>query len=76
MLRFSIRDLLWLTVVASVVICWYLDRCRIDQLFVRTQALEKQFSTVGADLTTANKRIAGLENRTQALNNEFRRTRR
>jgi hypothetical protein len=30
-LRFTIRDLLWLTVVAAVLVCWWLDRSRLKQ---------------------------------------------
>jgi hypothetical protein len=30
MLRFTIRDVLWLTVVAALAIAWYVDRASID----------------------------------------------
>ena len=30
-IRFTIRDLLWLTVVAAVLVCWWLDRSRLRQ---------------------------------------------
>ena len=32
-IRFTIRDLLWLTVVAAVLVCWWLDRSRLKQQF-------------------------------------------
>jgi hypothetical protein len=28
-LRFTIRDLLWLTALAAVLVCWWLDRSRL-----------------------------------------------
>ena len=30
MFRFSIRDVLWLTVVAAVAVAWWLDRRQLD----------------------------------------------
>jgi hypothetical protein len=44
MFRFSIRDILWLTVLAAVTVMWWIDRTklRIDWLQVKAdqQALE------------------------------------
>jgi hypothetical protein len=32
MIRFSLRDLLWLVVLASVVAAWYADHRRLNEL--------------------------------------------
>ena len=40
MLRFTIRDVLWLTVVAALAIGWWWDRFRLDdelRAFIETQ---------------------------------------
>ncbi|HZL89066.1 MAG TPA: hypothetical protein VFB96_11875 [Pirellulaceae bacterium] len=31
MVRFSIRDLLWLTALAALALCWWLDHRRLSQ---------------------------------------------
>jgi hypothetical protein len=31
MFRFSIRDVLWLTVVVALAICWYRDRAALER---------------------------------------------
>jgi hypothetical protein len=37
MFRFTIRDLLWLTLLAAVAVAWWVDRRRLEQT-VNTQA--------------------------------------
>lgn len=37
-MRFTIRDLLWLTVVAAVAICWYRDRMLMAKTIEQTRA--------------------------------------
>jgi hypothetical protein len=38
-LRFTIRDLLWLTVVVALAVGWWLDRARIEE---KRQALKSE----------------------------------
>jgi hypothetical protein len=38
MLRFTIRDILWLTVVAAIVIAWGLDGARLNSQLRELQA--------------------------------------
>jgi hypothetical protein len=42
-LRFSIRDLLWLTALCAVVVAWWIDR---SNLSARLEALEKSKSVI------------------------------
>lgn len=38
MLRFSIRDMLWLTVLAAVSVMWWIDRTKMHIDWVRVKA--------------------------------------
>jgi len=46
MFRFTIRDVLWLTVVAAVVVAWWVDRFqlsrRMGKLAAANSAMEKE----------------------------------
>ena len=37
MFRFTIRDLIWLTVVVAIVLCWWLDRSVVVRLAEKGQ---------------------------------------
>ncbi|HUE71628.1 MAG TPA: hypothetical protein VMP01_12150 [Pirellulaceae bacterium] len=37
MLRFTIRDLLWLTLLAAVLVAWWVDRGRLNKGISRLQ---------------------------------------
>ena len=39
-LRFTIRDLLWLTLVAAVLVAWWLDRSRLQSKVNEFEAWE------------------------------------
>jgi len=41
-MRFTIRDLLWLTVVVALAVCWWLDHGRLAQ---RIEKLEIEVNT-------------------------------
>ena len=52
MIRFSIRDLMWLTILAAVGAAWWMDRRQMDALRLKSKELESMKCAV---------RDAGLE---------------
>ena len=72
MFRFAIRDMLWLTALVAVAICWQMDRNRIARLADRIAAVEAHMTTADKNLEktsnrlmSAEQRIIGLQMRTQ-----------
>jgi len=49
-MRFSIRDLFWLTVVAAVSVCWFIDRRSVANA---KAALEAERRAANAELIAA-----------------------
>ena len=45
MTRFSIRDLLWLTVLSGVLLMWWADRRMLADLLIENQLRLSQFET-------------------------------
>jgi biopolymer transport protein ExbB/TolQ len=41
-MKFSIRDVLWLTVVVALVVCWGIDRVRIRESELRARMLAER----------------------------------
>src|SRR5947209_7037264 len=76
MFRFTIRDVLWLTVVVAVATCWQLDRRRIDELADRVAAIESQAAATNAATKTANRKLDRLEAKNRQLDSALRRVRR
>jgi len=51
MVRFQIRDVLWLTLVVAVALCWHLDRERVRKSAERDKELVQRVRAVfGKDL--------------------------
>jgi len=42
-MRFTVRDLLWLTVVAVVTLVWWIDRSRLAEKLRRMESREYKF---------------------------------
>ena len=42
MFRFTIRDVLWLTVLAAVLVTWWIDRSRLVELRDRSEEAARQ----------------------------------
>jgi len=53
MLRFSIRDLLWLTLLAAFAVAWFVDRTRFAD---ERQSLQKQQVALTEQLEVAKRR--------------------
>lgn len=70
MLRFTIRDVLWLTAVVACATGWYSDRCRIDRLSDRVEAVEKRMIGTGAVMSATGQRVERLEVDARILKNE------
>jgi len=52
MLRFTIRDVLWLTVVVGLTTGWWLDRERVWRAGERDRQMIGRFKSIGLDLDT------------------------
>jgi hypothetical protein len=67
--RFTIRDLLWLTAVVSVLAAWRVDRSRLSdrcELLVQSENKER-LQEADAAFAAARIRIIKLENEVQRL---------
>ena len=42
MFRFTIRDVLWLTVVVALAVCWWIDRSRLSDMNSALQARDAE----------------------------------
>lgn len=63
-LRFSIRDLLWQTLVVALVVGWWFDsRGRIRQHETDIQRIDKQFDRVDRRLEELRLEIGGMSGR-------------
>jgi hypothetical protein len=83
MFRFTIRDVLWLTVVAALATRWYIDRQGFAALSNRVTSIEAKLAATDSDLKATaqtvkgvSRKVAIVESDAQRLKNEFRRTRR
>jgi hypothetical protein len=61
-LRFSIRDLLWLTLLVAMSVAWTIDR----------NGVAKQLKIESEALTRANKRVQDLETERNQLDSVIR----
>jgi hypothetical protein len=55
-LRFSVRDLLWLTLVVALAVGWWLDRRKISDLENRVGTLQQTLSVFRIEVTPINSR--------------------
>jgi hypothetical protein len=53
MLRFTIRDVLWLTVLVAVCVAWHLDRGRLDEKAIRLEQVMREFDGEKQELERA-----------------------
>ena len=44
MFKFTIRDLLWLTVVVALVVGWWVDRSRVDAKYQRVRSAYRELA--------------------------------
>ena len=58
MFRFSIRDVLWLTVVVALGICWWLDRVALDK---ERASLKAQGESLAAEQVSLKAKQRALE---------------
>jgi hypothetical protein len=67
MFRFSIRDVLWLTVVVAVALGWYLER--EGSVYLRSQAvrLDRENETLTKELEDQKKRADANEAQNKAF---------
>ena len=49
MFRFTIRDLLWLTVLAALAVCWWIDNKRIEKTLVKIQSEQAKLAKLTQD---------------------------
>jgi hypothetical protein len=64
MFRFSIRDLLWLTVLMAIGTAWYVDRASLSR---QTSKLQSQHAQLQQQLSAANARLIKREQSFDAL---------
>jgi hypothetical protein len=60
-LRFSIRDLLWLTLLCAVLVAWWIDRGRLQNQLDALATLKNQFNTLKKIAHTQTTNAAQLE---------------
>jgi len=60
MFRFTIRDVLWLTLVAAVATCWYIDHRGLGVLSGRVTVIELKLRTAEAAAQSSEARL-GME---------------
>jgi hypothetical protein len=56
-MKFSIRDVLWLTVVVALAVCWALDRAALHRAELRAR-MEAERAMVHAELARAQAQLA------------------
>jgi hypothetical protein len=56
-MRFSIRDVLWLTVVVALAVCWGIDRMALRRAELRAR-LEVERALLNAELARAHAELA------------------
>jgi hypothetical protein len=68
MFRFSIRDVLWLTVVVAMGVCWYLERDGRNGQAQNAERLYRENEKLRLELRAAERanRVAEMEWRRQA----------
>jgi hypothetical protein len=60
--RFTIRDLLWLTLVVALATGWWLDRSRLAGLAADVPSLRQSLSDKNKDIERLVRRATELEN--------------
>ena len=58
MIRFTIRDVLWLTVVVALAVAWWVDNKRIEKAVMRVEGLQADFEDRMAILDEVQKDAA------------------
>jgi hypothetical protein len=66
-MRFSIRDVLWLTVVVALAVCWSLDRMQLRQAEVKARRAELSARLQTEIAIAESRRAQNMAARAQAI---------
>jgi hypothetical protein len=72
MCRFTIRDVLWLTVVVAALTCWYIDR---REFAARVTAVKTKLAATDADLKATTQKLKTATQGISTLQSDARRLR-
>lgn len=66
-MKFSIRDVLWLTVVVALAVCWGLDRLQLWRAEVNARRAELTARQAAEQATVEAQRARNMADRAQAI---------